>query len=80
MKDFKDLIKLDLHCHLDGSLNVDSVYEMLAAQDICYDRAKLETKLKVNPDCTSLTEYLEKFDLPLQCLQTVEGLKRAAHE
>lgn len=80
MEDFKDLIKLDLHCHLDGSLNVDSVFEVLEKQDSHYEKEELIRKLKVAPDCTSLTEYLEKFDLPLQCLQTAEGLKRAAYE
>lgn len=78
--DLNKLIKLDLHCHLDGSLNIDSVFENLKAQNQFYERAKLEKKLKVEPDCTSLTEYLEKFDLPLQCLQTAEGLQNAAYE
>lgn len=74
------LIKVDLHCHLDGSLNVDSVLECLKAQGKFYERAELEKRLKVEPNCKNLTEYLEKFDLPLQCLQHPEGLKRAAFE
>lgn len=80
MLDLNKLIKLDLHCHLDGSLNIDSVLECLEAQGKSYERVELERKLKVEPDCTSLTEYLGKFDLPLQLLQTAEGLKRAAYE
>lgn len=74
------MIKVELHCHLDGSLNIDFVQEALREQGISYERAELEEKLRVRPDCTSLTEYLEKFDLPLLCLQTKEGLKRAAYE
>jgi adenosine deaminase len=31
----------------------------------------------VTNDCPSLEEYLQKFDLPLQCLQTEKGLKLA---
>lgn len=73
-------MKIELHCHLDGSLNLNFVDEMLREQGIIYGCSELEEKLKVNPDCTSLTEYLEKFDLPLLCLQTREGLKRAAYE
>ena len=73
-------MKIELHCHLDGSLNIDSVSEMLKEQGIVYEREELRKKLEVNPDCTSLTEYLEKFDLPLRCLQTKEGLRRAAYE
>lgn len=73
-------MKVELHCHLDGSLNIDSVQEMLKEQGIVYEREELREKLEVVPECTSLTEYLEKFELPLRCLQTKEGLKRAAYE
>jgi len=73
-------MRIELHCHLDGSLNIDFVQEMLRDQGIVYEREELEEKLVVRPDCTSLTEYLEKFDLPLRCLQTKESLRRAAYE
>lgn len=73
-------MRVELHCHLDGSLNIDSVQEMLKEQGITYEREELRKKLEVEPDCTSLTEYLEKFELPLWCLQTKEGLRRAAYE
>ena len=73
-------MKIELHCHLDGSLNIDSVQEMLEEQGIIYEREELREKLEVVPECTSLTEYLEKFELPLRCLQTKEGLRRAAYE
>ena len=53
---------------------------MLSEQGITYERAELKEKLEVRPDCTSLTEYLEKFELPLRCMQTKEGLRRAAYE
>lgn len=74
------MMKVELHCHLDGSLNIDFVDEMLREQGIIYDREELKTKLEVQLDCNSLTEYLEKFELPLLCLQTKEGLRRAAYE
>ena len=73
-------MRIELHCHLDGSLNVDFVDTMLRKQGMNIERKELEEKLKVKPDCTSLTEYLEKFDLPLQCLQTKEALEQAAYE
>lgn len=73
-------MKVELHCHLDGSLNVDFVDEMLRGRGIVYEREELKKKLEVRPDCASLSEYLEKFDLPLLCLQTKEGLSRAAYE
>ena len=61
-------------------MSVNFVEKMLWKQNIVIPREELEEKLKVRPDCTSLTEYLEKFDLPLQCLQTKEGLEQAAYE
>ena len=73
-------MRVELHCHLDGSLNIDSVQEMLKEQGDVYEREELRNKLEVEPNCTSLTEYLEKFELPLRCLQTKEGLRRAAYE
>ena len=73
-------MRVELHCHLDGSLNADFVQSQLAAKGIIMEREELERKLKVRSDCTSLTEYLEKFDLPLLCLQTKEGLNQAAYE
>ena len=74
------MIRVELHCHLDGSLNIDFVEEMLEKQNIVVGREELKRRLEVRPDCTSLTEYLEKFDLPLLCLQSKEGLRRAAYE
>lgn len=74
------MIKVELHCHLDGSLNVDFVDEMLRKQGVVYEKEELKKKLKVGPICNSLAEYLEKFELPLLCLQTKEELERAAYE
>lgn len=74
------MIKVELHCHLDGSLNVDFVDEMLREQGIIYEKDVLKEKLEVRSECRSLTEYLEKFELPLRCLQTKEGLRRGAFE
>lgn len=73
-------MKVELHCHLDGSLNIRFVDEMLREQGEVIPHEELEQRLRVRNDCTSLTEYLEKFDLPLLCLQSKEGLKRAAYE
>ncbi len=73
-------MKVELHCHLDGSMRVETVFELLQEQGITTEKEDLRKRLQVEPDCTSLTEYLERFDLPLCCLQTTEGLMRAAHE
>lgn len=65
--------KIDLHCHLDGSLPLYTVRELLG-RDVTLE------ELQVADDCRCLAEYLERFDLPLQCLQTAEGLKKASKD
>lgn len=46
--------KVELHCHLDGSLTLASVREILG-KDISPE------ELQVQPDCQNLAEYLQKF-------------------
>lgn len=65
--------KVDLHCHLDGSLTLQSV-ERILGRDI---RAE---ELQVGENCRNLEQYLDKFTLPLQCVQTADGLRTAAKE
>lgn len=65
--------KIDLHCHLDGSLTLGSIQQILGRT------VKME-ELQVARDCRDLAQYLEKFNLPLQCLQTAQGLKNASRE
>lgn len=55
------LPRLDLHCHLDGSLSQGCIEELLGRS------VKLE-ELQADMDCQSLAEYLEKFEIPLECL------------
>lgn len=66
----KQLPKIELHCHLDGSLSQIYLEERL-------QRAVAKSEMSVSDDCQSLAEYLEKFDLPCQCLMDEEGLIQA---
>ena len=70
--DIKTIPKLELHCHLDGSLTKSMMERHLG-------RTISQEELTVSEDCTSLTEYLEKFDLPVQCLQDEKGLEDGAY-
>ena len=72
-KEFLMRPKIDLHCHLDGSLTLKSMCEILG-EDI------QRTEIQVSDDCTCLAEYLQKFDLPIASIQTEDGLKKAAKE
>ncbi|WP_069999004.1 adenosine deaminase [Cellulosilyticum sp. I15G10I2] len=71
------LPKIDLHCHLDGSMGIEAVREQLARSEFLLPDDRLKDALQVSENCTSLTEYLKKFELPLKCLQTEKGLKAA---
>ena len=44
------------------------------------ERPVVLSELQGEPDCRNLAEYLQKFDLPIQCLQTREGIKKASKE
>lgn len=67
------LPKIDLHCHLDGSLTPQTIRE-ISGKEIAV------SELQAADDCRSLEEYLGKFDLPLKCLQTEAGIKKAAYD
>lgn len=65
--------KVELHCHLDGSLSRKCLSELMG-------REVLAEELQAKKHCKDLAEYLEKFDLPLFCLQTEEGLQKAGYD
>lgn len=72
---YKELPKIELHCHLDGSLRHETILEMAKAMNIETDGKTFYVDV-----CESLDEYLEKFDIPIQVLQTEENLYRATYE
>lgn len=67
------LPKIELHCHLDGSLSRELIQRRLG-------RPVQDEELSVEDDCASLAEYLEKFTLPGQCLMDEEGLAEAGYD
>lgn len=75
---------IDLHLHLDGSLPIDTVIKLASMQNIklpTNDIEELKYKyLMVNKDCKDLTEYLERFTLPLTLMQTKESLKISIYD
>lgn len=79
-----DLIpKIELHCHLDGSLRKKTVLELIEKEGINingYNLERIEDELIAPIDCDSLETYLKKFELPIKILQTSENLERVAFE
>ena len=76
--EIKDIPKIVLHIHLDGSLDLDLAYKWLREDGYNYSFSEALEKLRVDKGCRSLNQYLEKFDLPCKLLNNYERLKEAS--
>ena len=72
-EEFIKLPKIELHCHLDGSLSRKFIEKRLG-------RTVAKEELSVSEDCRSLNEYLQKFDLPGKCIMNEAGLQEAGYD
>ncbi|MEG0249764.1 MAG: adenosine deaminase [Peptostreptococcus sp.] len=82
-KQIEKLPKIELHCHLDGSLRKESVLEEIELQKLDLTSVTLENIdefLQAPKDSTSLLDYLKAFDLPLKILQTEGAIERFTYE
>lgn len=68
----KILPKILLHIHLDGSVRVTTANELL--------NKDVENDMKINKECLNLSEYLNKFKLPLELMQTTNNIERISKE
>ena len=76
--------KTDLHCHLDGSLRLETLLELAEKQKIklpAEDKDSLAQHVIMSTEtCKSLDEYLKAFSITLSVMQTQEALSRIAYE
>lgn len=73
------LPKVELHLHLDASVQPHSVGELCAEIGVSLPD-DLGDALICPPVCQDLADYLHRIDLALCALQTAPGLKRASYE
>lgn len=78
----KKLPKIELHCHLDGSIRPSTLRKIAQAQGITLPANDEQLKnLVVAPErCADLNDYLTRFDVVVNCLQTTEALEMAAYD
>lgn len=77
------LPKVELHCHLDGSLRLSTILDLAQKQKVklpAHDLQKLKKILIIGNKRGTLEEYLARFDITLSVMQTPQSLSRIAYE
>ena len=70
---YKSIKKIELHLHLDGSVRVSTAEKLLKEEN-------LKSKMVVEDDNKSLSQYLEKFEIPNKIMQSKENLELISKE
>ena len=79
----KELPKVELHCHLDGSLRVGTILDLASKQNIPLPSSNphnLKKMLSIGEKRVTLEEYISRFDITLSVMQTPDSLSRIAYE
>jgi adenosine deaminase len=78
----QNLPKIELHCHLDGSISLPTIRLLAEKAGIAVPSSDLALgqKIKAPKEAQSLMDYLAPFDYVLPMLQTEEALSLAAYD
>lgn len=66
----KNMPKVELHLHLDGSLNTKDIQNKYGLTD-----EQIKDKMIADEKCKDLNDYLKKFDYPIAIMQTKESIQ-----
>ena len=79
----KKLPKVELHCHLDGSLRVDTIIDLAKKNNIdlpTVDENRLNKLISLKSQKISLEKYIALFDITLSVMQNKNSLERISYE
>ncbi|MCD6311101.1 MAG: adenosine deaminase [Elusimicrobia bacterium] len=82
-KDLIRLPKVDLHCHLDGSIRPQTIFDIMKASGAdlpCEIPGDIAGYVQVDSSCHSLTDFLNKFEFFYPYLRSPESMERIAYE
>ncbi|MGO3417810.1 MAG: adenosine deaminase, partial [Pseudolactococcus laudensis] len=76
------LPKIELHCHLDGSISMQTIRQLAqqAGIELPVSDEDLRLKITAPQNAESLMDYLAPFDFVLPMLQTETSLELAAYD
>jgi len=77
------LPKIDLHCHIDGSLRPETIIDIAKKGGIgipSFDINEIQREITIPLECKSLNEYLKAFAIPNLVMQSKESLRRITFE
>ncbi|MBD3165744.1 adenosine deaminase [bacterium] len=83
LEEIRALPKTDLHCHLDGSVRIETLIELAEKRGVKLpetDPEKLRETVQAGEHVTSLAQYLRAFDITLSVMQDEEDISRIALE
>ena len=79
----KKLPKVELHCHLDGCLRIETILDLGQRYNVSLPASNPEDLIKllcIDKKRGTLEEYIARFDITLSVMQSPEALTRIAFE